>query len=91
MDQVYLFRNSLRSEGINTLNPGTNNVSYSSGLNNNNLANINYHQRSIKFFNSRYINSIASSGKRLTKKELGSINQRVGGTIFSRFIHIFLE
>ncbi|MFT7334503.1 MAG: hypothetical protein ACI9M1_000386 [Porticoccaceae bacterium] len=70
----------LRS-GINkfTLSHNTNNVSYSSGLNNNNLANINYTTNApIEVLNNADINSIASSERDLQKRTTGSINQRVG-------------
>jgi hypothetical protein len=67
--------------GINkfTLSHNTNNVSYSSGLNNNNLANINYTTNApIEVLTSADINSIASFERDLQKRTTGSINQRVG-------------
>jgi hypothetical protein len=74
-------RVALRS-GINkfTLSYNTNNVTYSSGLNNNNsLANINYTTKApIEVFTNADINSMSSFEKDLQKTTLGSINQKIG-------------
>jgi hypothetical protein len=71
---------ALRS-GINKFSLGynTNNVAYSSGLNNNNLANINYTTSApIEVLSSYNLNSLASFEKDLQKTTSGTINQKMG-------------
>ncbi|WP_413999761.1 hypothetical protein ACMDB5_04175 [Flavobacterium sp. W1B] len=71
---------ALRS-GINKFSLGynTNNVVYSTGLKNNNLANVNYTTNAlIEVHNSSNLNSLMTFEKNLQKTSSGTINQKMG-------------